>query len=71
MICGNATRDLRMLQKSQIEGREQQDDADVRHQPFPEAVLEEQQIHTNDNDYQRRHVKHDGRSSCHFDHPFI
>jgi hypothetical protein len=69
-MCGAALRDLRVLQKSQIEGSEYQDNADVHHQPFPDAVLEEEQIHTNDNDYQRCNVKHGGRASCHFDCPF-
>jgi hypothetical protein len=66
---GSALR-LRVLQKSQIEGREHQDNADVRHQPFQESMPEEQQIHTDDNEYQRRNVKHDGRDSCHFDPSF-
>jgi hypothetical protein len=53
---GFTTRSLRVLQESQIEGRKHQNNADIHHQPFPESILEEQQIHTNDNGYHRHTV---------------
>ncbi|MGF6413972.1 hypothetical protein [Paraburkholderia sp. MM5482-R1] len=61
---------LRVVQKSQIEGCKHQDNADVRHQPFPEPVPEEQQIYANDNGYQHHNVKHDGHVPCHLNHQF-
>jgi hypothetical protein len=70
MYAAAAVGESWVLHKSQIESREHQDDADVHHQPFPEAVPEEQQIHTDDNDCQRGNVKRDGRGSLHSDHPF-
>jgi hypothetical protein len=69
-VYATAVRDLRVLHKSQIESREHEDDADIRHEPFPEALPEEQHIYTDDNDYQHRNVKHDGCGFCHFDYPF-
>ena len=34
--------------------------ADVGHQPLPEVVPEEQDVHANHDDYHREHVKHGG-----------
>ena len=40
---------LWVLEESQIKGRKYQDNADVHYQPFPESILKEQQVYTNDN----------------------
>jgi len=40
--AGAAALSLRVLQESQIKGCKHQDYADVRYQPFPESILEEQ-----------------------------
>jgi hypothetical protein len=42
----------RVLQESQAEGCEHHDNADIHEKPFPEAILEEQDIDTDDNGYQ-------------------
>jgi hypothetical protein len=53
------------LQEPQIERREHQDYSDVRHQPLPEPVPEEQDVHADHGGYQREHVKDDGCLSSH------
>src|SRR5215475_10453628 len=55
-------RTLRRLRfkEPQIERREHQDNSDVHHQPRPELVPEELNVHANHDAYQREHVKHDG-----------
>jgi len=53
------------LQEPQIERREYQDDPDVCHQPRPEVVPEEQDVHADHDSYHREHVKHDGCLSSH------
>jgi hypothetical protein len=55
-----------MLEKSQVESREHENDADIRYQPFPESVSEERQIQSDDNSDHRCHVKHDYQFA-HFD----
>jgi len=52
-------------QEPQIERREYQDNSDVYHQPFPEPVPEEQDVHADNDGYQREPVKHDGCLSSH------
>ena len=52
-------------QEPQTKGREHQDDPYVYYQPFPELVLEEQDVHTDHDGHQREHVKCDGRLSSH------
>src|SRR5664279_2699168 len=47
-----------MLQEPEIERPEHQDDPDVGHQPLPEVVPEEQDVHANHDDYHREHVEH-------------
>ena len=42
-----------MLQKSQVERTEYQDNSYIHHQPFPEMVPEEQDIHADYNGYQQ------------------
>src|SRR5450759_2633283 len=49
-----------MLQEPEIERPEHQDDPDVGHQPLPEVVPEEQDVHANHDDYHREHVEHGG-----------
>jgi GNAT superfamily N-acetyltransferase len=68
---GAAALGLRVLHESQIEGGEHQDNADVDQQPFPESILEEQQIYTNNNGYQHHTVKHDRHVLCHFNHQLV
>jgi hypothetical protein len=53
------------LQEPQIEGPEHQDNSDVYHQPRPEVVPEEQDIHADHEGYQREHVGHHGCRSSH------
>jgi hypothetical protein len=50
---------IRSAEESQVEGREDQDDADIRYQPFPESVPEEEEIDTDYNGDHGRPVKHD------------
>jgi hypothetical protein len=47
-------------EEAQPEGAEQQDDPDIRHQPFQEPVAEERDIHAGDKDDHRQDVE-DGR----------
>jgi hypothetical protein len=42
-----------MIQESQVERSEYQDDSYVRHQTFPEKVSEEQDIHADYDSYQQ------------------
>src|SRR5215475_13595444 len=53
------------LQEPQIERREHQDYSDVHHQPLPEPVPEEQDVHADHDGYQRDHVKPNGYLSSH------
>src|SRR6516225_10910741 len=53
------------LEEPQIERPEHQDNSDVHHQPLPEPVPEEQDVHADHNGYQREHVKYHGRLSSH------
>jgi hypothetical protein len=50
-FCNAATLNLWVLQEPQIEGRKHQDNADVHHQPFPESIPKDEQIHNNYNGY--------------------
>jgi hypothetical protein len=55
-----------MPEESQVESREDNDNANIHSQPFPESVSEEHEIYT---DYEGRHhhpVKHDCYLSTHF-----
>jgi hypothetical protein len=60
-------RTLRRLRfnEPQIERREHQDNSDVHHQPRPELVPEEHDVHADHDANQREHVKHDGNLSAH------
>jgi hypothetical protein len=53
-------------QKSQVESSEDQDDANINNQTFPESVSEEREIYTDYHGYHRHHVKHDSDLSAHF-----
>ena len=53
------------LQEPQTECREHQNNPDVHHQPLPEPVPEEQDVHPDDDGYQRENVKHDSCLSFH------
>jgi hypothetical protein len=59
-----------MFQKSEVEGCEHEDDSYIHRQPFPELVLEEQEIYSDHNGYQEQYVKHDSRLAFHFTPPF-
>ena len=56
---------LRTLQESQVERHEHQDDSDVYHEPLPESVPEEQDVHADHYSYQGEHIKHRGCLSPH------
>jgi hypothetical protein len=62
---------LRVPQESQVEGNKHQDNADVRYQPFPESIPEEQHICTDDNSYHRQNVKRGRHVLYHFNHPLM
>jgi hypothetical protein len=49
-----------------LEGCKYQNNTDIRHQAFPESIPEEQQIHSNYNDYQQTRVERDNHTFCHF-----
>jgi hypothetical protein len=55
-----------MLEKSQVESREHQKNAYIRHQPFPESISEERQIETDYNGCHRHRVEHNAYPSAHF-----
>ena len=54
-----------MFQKSEVEGCEYQDNSYIHRQPFPEIVLEEEEIHSDHNGYQQEYVKGGRRVACH------
>jgi hypothetical protein len=54
-----------MPEESQVESGEDQDNANIRYQPFPESVSEEHEIYSNDDGCHRHHVKHDSHLSAH------
>ena len=58
-----------MHEKSQVESSENQDNANIHHQPFPESVSEEREICTDYNGCHRYHVKHHSYPSVHFSTP--
>ena len=54
----------RAPEEPRIEGRKEQDDANVRHQPFPESVPEEEDVDADNDGDQRQNVdRHDGLPS--------
>jgi hypothetical protein len=58
-----------MHEKSQVESSENQDNANIHHQPFPESVSEEREICTDHNGCHRYHVKHHSYPSVYFSTP--
>lgn len=50
----------RTLQQSQIEPSEHQDNSDVYYQPLQDLVPEEEDVHADNDRYQREHVKNNG-----------
>jgi len=54
-----------MPEESEIESCEDQDNANVRCQAFPESVSEEREIHTDYDGYHCQHVKRDSDLSAH------
>ena len=55
----------RTLQQPQVERREHQHDADVHHQPLPEPVPEEHEVHTDHDRHHRQYVKRNGSPASH------
>jgi hypothetical protein len=53
------------FKEPQIERRKHQDNSDVHHQPRPELVPEEHDVHADHYAYQRERIKHDGNLSTH------
>jgi len=53
-------------EESKVEGYEDQDNANIHCQPFPESVSEERDIYADYDGYHRHHVKHDSYLSTHF-----
>ncbi|MFZ0734815.1 MAG: hypothetical protein WAM79_21035 [Candidatus Sulfotelmatobacter sp.] len=54
---------LWVLKESQIEGGKYQNDSDVHQESFPEMVLEDQDVYSDDDDYHR----HGHHRFCHCD----
>src|ERR1700728_4047256 len=53
-------------EESQVESQEYQDNANVRHQPFPESVSEKSDIQTNYDGYHCHQVQRDSDLSARF-----
>jgi hypothetical protein len=55
-------------EKSPVESREHQDNANIHCQPFPEVVSKEREIHTDYDGYHHHHVNHYSYLSARFRH---
>ncbi|MGB8243229.1 MAG: hypothetical protein WCF76_04945 [Pseudolabrys sp.] len=55
-------------EKSPVESREHQDNANIHCQPFPEVVSKESEIHTDYDGYHHHHVNHYSYLSARFSH---
>jgi len=55
-------------EKSPVESREHQDNANIHCQPFPEVVSKESEIHTDYDGYHHHHVNHYSNLSARFRH---
>ncbi|MGA7102221.1 MAG: hypothetical protein WBW13_26125 [Pseudolabrys sp.] len=55
-------------EKSPVESREHQDNANIHCQPFPEVVSKESEIHTDYDGYHHHHVNHYSYLSARFRH---
>jgi hypothetical protein len=53
-------------EESQVESCEHHDNANIRHQPFPESVSEEREIYTDCDGCHGHRVKHASYPSIHF-----
>ena len=62
-----AVRRLRSLtlQEPQIDRRKYQNNSDVNHQPNPDVMPEEQDVHADHEGYHREHVKREGYPVSH------
>lgn len=58
-------RRLRVPEEDEIEGREDQDNADVHEQPFPEEVSEEREVDSDDDGDHGDEEKYDSYLSVH------
>jgi len=63
---GSARRSSWTFQESEVEGCEYEDDSYVHRQPFPEPVLEEQDIDRDDHGCHQDYVECGGRVASHF-----
>lgn len=54
-----------MSHEPQVECAEDQNDSNVRDQPFPESIPEETDVHTDDNGYHRRDIESQGKLPIH------
>jgi hypothetical protein len=55
-----------MPEESQVEGGEDQDDADIREQPFPKSISEKRDIDTNDDGDHHYRVQRAGYPAARF-----
>jgi hypothetical protein len=55
-----------LLEESQVESCEHQDNANIHHQSFPESVSEEHEIYADYNRCHRHYVKHDSYLSAQY-----
>ena len=55
-----------MPEESEVESSEQQDNANICCQSFPQSISEERDIYTDNDGYHRQHVEHDSYLSAHF-----
>jgi hypothetical protein len=55
-----------MPEESQVESKEHQNNANIRHQPFPESVSEEHEIYSDYNGCHRHHIEHRSYPFTHF-----
>ena len=51
--------------EEQVNGSEHDDDGDIRGQPFPKPVSEEQEVDADDDDHHRQYVKHGSDTTAH------
>jgi hypothetical protein len=61
---------LSILNESQVESREYQDNSYIYDQPFPQPVSEKKEIYTEDDGHQQQYVNHHNDRSFH-SHPQV
>jgi hypothetical protein len=64
--AGTVSVEIFDVQKSEVEGSEQQDNTDIRSQPFPELVSEKCEINAGYQSCHPHHVKDNNYLSAHF-----